>query len=66
MNLYIISQNKEITITKIYSPLVHVGDGGAEGAPHAYSRLDSYSIFVPTVWALIQGGHLFDVRRLIE
>ena len=32
----------------------------------AYSRLGAYQLFLPTGWALIRGGRLFEVGRLIE
>ena len=39
------------------------GGGGWVGT---YSRLGAYSLFLPKGWALIRGGRLFEVGRLIE
>ena len=39
--------------------------GGGVGVG-AYSRVGAYLIFGPPGWALIRGGRLFEVGRLIE
>ena len=40
--------------------------GGRWGGVGAYLRLGAYQIFLPSGWALIRGGHKFEVGRLFK